>query len=97
MNADGVSDPVNLGNPGEYTIMEVAQKVLGMIKTSSRLMHRPLPPDDPGRRRPDISRARELLGWQPTVPLETGLKETIPYFAERLKQEHAPAVATLNF
>jgi UDP-glucuronate decarboxylase len=97
MNKDGVSDPVNLGNPGEFTIMEAAQKVLGLINTPSAIVHRPLPPDDPGRRRPDISRARELLGWQPTVPLEAGLKETIPYFAERLKQENVSVVASLNF
>jgi UDP-glucuronate decarboxylase len=97
MNKDGVSDPVNLGNPGEFTIMEAARKVLGLINTPSAIIHRPLPPDDPGRRRPDISRARELLGWQPTVPLEAGLKETIPYFAERLKQENVSVVASLNF
>jgi UDP-glucuronate decarboxylase len=97
MNADGVSDPVNLGNPGEFTIMEVAQTVLELINTSSKIIHRPLPPDDPGRRRPDISRARELLGWQPTMPLDTGLKETIPYFAARLKEENRPAVAALNY
>ena len=97
MNRDRLSDPVNLGNPGEYTIMEVAQKILGFIKTPSTIIHRPLPADDPGRRRPDITRARELLGWQPTVPLEAGLKETIPYFAHRLKQENFPVVATLNF
>ncbi len=97
MNRDGVFDPVNLGNPGEYTILEVAQKVLSLIKTSSTIIHRPLPPDDPGRRRPDITRARELLDWQPTVPLEAGLKETIPYFAQRLKQENFPVVGVLNF
>ncbi|MEJ2673334.1 MAG: SDR family oxidoreductase [Deltaproteobacteria bacterium] len=97
MNKDGAADPVNLGNPGEYTILEVAQQILGLIKTSSTIIHRPLPPDDPGRRRPDISRARDLLGWQPTVPLETGLKETIPYFAARLQQENLAPVAALNF
>jgi len=85
MNRDGVSDPVNLGNPGEYTIMEVAEKVLGLIDTPSAIIHRALPPDDPGRRRPDITRARELLDWQPTVPLLAGLKETIPYFAAKLQ------------
>jgi UDP-glucuronate decarboxylase len=97
MNADGLSDPVNLGNPGEYTIMEVAQKVLGLIKTPAAIIHRDLPPDDPGRRRPDITRARELLDWQPRVPLEAGLKETIPYFAARLQQEKVPLAASLNF
>ena len=70
MNRDGVSDPVNLGNPEEYTIMELAEKVLALINTPSAIIHRDLPPDDPGRRRPDITRARELLDWQPTVPLE---------------------------
>ena len=97
MNRDGVSDPVNLGNPGEYTIMEVAEKVLQLINTPSAIIHREMPPDDPGRRRPDITRARELLDWQPTVPLLAGLKETIPYFAARLKQENIPVAASLNF
>jgi UDP-glucuronate decarboxylase len=97
MNQDGVSDPVNLGNPGEYTIMEVAEKILGLIDTPSAIIHRPLPPDDPGRRRPDITRARELLDWQPTVPLLAGLKETIPYFAARLEQENIPLAGSLNF
>jgi UDP-glucuronate decarboxylase len=97
MNVDGVFDPVNLGNPGEYTILELAEKVLGLIKTPSAIIHRELPLDDPGRRRPDITRARELLNWQPTVPLEAGLKETIPYFAAKLKQENIPVAASLNF
>jgi len=97
MNRDGLSDPVNLGNPGEYTIREVAQKVLELIQTPAALVHRDLPPDDPGRRRPDITRARELLDWQPTVSLEAGLKETIPYFAARLQQERAPLAGSLTF
>jgi UDP-glucuronate decarboxylase len=97
MNQDAVFDPVNLGNPGEYTIMEVAQKILHLINTTSAFIHRDLPPDDPGRRRPDITRARELLDWQPTVSLEAGLKETIPYFAARLQQENIPVAASLNF
>jgi UDP-glucuronate decarboxylase len=97
MNRDGGSDPVNLGNPGEYTIMEVARKVLALIRTPSAVIHQALPPDDPGRRCPEITRARELLEWQPSVPLEDGLKETIPYFAQRLKQENVPLAATLNF
>jgi len=97
MNRDGVSDPVNLGNPGEYTIIELAEKVLGLINTPSAIIHRELPLDDPGRRRPDITRARELLDWQPTVPLLAGLKETIPYFEAKLKQENIPVAASLNF
>lgn len=87
MNREGVHDPVNLGNPDEFTIMQLADKVRALIDTPSATSHRPLPPDDPGRRRPDITRARELLDWQPTVPLEQGLRQTIPYFAEKLRQE----------
>ncbi len=97
MNSRDQFDPVNLGNPEEYTIMEVAEKVLTLMDTPSAIVHRPLPPDDPGRRRPDITRARELLGWQPTVPLETGLKQTIPYFAQKLAQENYQVVAKLKF
>jgi UDP-glucuronate decarboxylase len=97
MNRDGVFDPVNLGNPGEFTILELAQKVLEMVNTPSKIIHRPLPPDDPGRRRPDITRARELLDWQPTVPLDTGLQKTIPYFDRRLREEKLPVVGSLNF
>jgi UDP-glucuronate decarboxylase len=96
MNAGELHQPVNLGNPEEYTIMEVAQRIRSLITTPAALVYRPLPADDPGRRRPDITRARERLGWQPTVSLETGLKETIPYFVEKLKQENQPVVATLN-
>jgi UDP-glucuronate decarboxylase len=84
-------------DPGEYTIIELAEKVLGLINTPSAIIHRELPLDDPGRRRPDITRARELLDWQPTVPLLAGLKETIPYFAAKLKQENIPVAASLNF
>jgi UDP-glucuronate decarboxylase len=87
MNQAGVHDPVNLGNPDEFTILELATKVRSLTNSPSAISHRPLPPDDPGRRRPDISRARELLGWQPTISLEQGLKQTIPYFAEKLEQE----------
>ena len=87
MNQEGVHDPVNLGNPDEFTILELATKVKSMVKSPSTISHRPLPPDDPGRRRPDISRARELLGWQPEISLEQGLKQTIPYFAGKLQEE----------
>ncbi|MGA7579294.1 MAG: UDP-glucuronic acid decarboxylase family protein [Desulfobaccales bacterium] len=87
MNQEGVHDPVNLGNPDEFTILELATKVKSMVKSPSPISHRPLPPDDPGRRRPDISRARDLLGWQPEISLEQGLKQTIPYFAGKLQEE----------
>ncbi len=97
MNRQDEFEPVNLGNPEEYTIMEVARKVLALIDTPSTMAHRPLPKDDPGRRRPDITRAQEALGWQPTVTLTTGLKETIPYFAQKLARENYQVVARLNF
>ncbi|RMH36856.1 MAG: SDR family oxidoreductase [Deltaproteobacteria bacterium] len=76
--------PVNLGNPRETTIAELAREVLHLAGSPSRVEHRPLPNDDPARRRPDISKARELLGWQPTVQLEDGLAATIAYFREQL-------------
>jgi len=78
--------PVNLGNPGEFTIAELADLVLAMTGSSSTIVHRPLPVDDPQRRRPDIKRAKELLGWEPRLPLEEGLALTIPWFAERLRE-----------
>jgi UDP-glucuronate decarboxylase len=97
MNRQDQFEPVNLGNPEEYTIMEVARQVLALIDTPSTMAYRALPQDDPGRRRPDITRAQEALGWQPTVTLTTGLKETIPYFAQKLAQENYQVVAKLNF
>lgn len=75
-----VTGPVNLGNPGEFTMLELASKVLALVGGGSPVVHAALPSDDPVRRRPDISRARELLGWEPTVPLEEGLKRTVEYF-----------------
>ncbi|WP_376705836.1 UDP-glucuronic acid decarboxylase family protein [Mesorhizobium sp. ISC25] len=74
--------PVNLGNPGEFTILQLASLVRGMTATKSGLKFLPLPQDDPRRRQPDISRARKLLGWSPKVPLRQGLMRTIGYFAE---------------
>jgi UDP-glucuronate decarboxylase len=72
--------PVNLGNPGEYTMLELAETVLRMTDSRSRLVHMPLPPDDPRQRRPDISLAQGQLGWQPTVGLRDGLAPTIDHF-----------------
>ena len=76
--------PVNIGNPVEFTVAELAQQVLALTGSSSRVEHRPLPVDDPKVRKPDISRARALLGWEPRVPLEQGLEQTIPYFCGSL-------------
>jgi UDP-glucuronate decarboxylase len=81
MNApDEVTGPVNLGNPGEFTIHELAQKVIDLTGSKSELVFRPLPSDDPTQRCPDISQAREKLGWQPLVGLDDGLRKTIAYF-----------------
>jgi UDP-glucuronate decarboxylase len=76
--------PVNIGNPGEFTVTELAEMVLAMIPSSSRIVHKPLPEDDPQRRRPDISRAKALLGWEPAVPLAEGLPQTIDWFARSM-------------
>lgn len=73
-------DPMNLGNPGEFTILELAELVQKLTKTKSPLVRKPLPGDDPTQRKPDVSRAKKSLGWSPTVPLEEGLKKTITYF-----------------
>jgi len=74
------SEPVNLGNPDEITILEFANEILGMIDTQSQIEYRPLPEDDPKVRRPDISRAREVLGWEPKVGRSEGLRLTLDYF-----------------
>jgi len=77
--------PVNIGNPGEFTMIELAEKILKQVGGRSTLIFRPLPADDPRQRQPNIDLARNKLGWQPTVPLEDGLKNTIAYFRRRLK------------
>jgi dTDP-glucose 4,6-dehydratase len=73
-------EPTNIGNPDEFTVKELAEKVLGMTGSASELARHPLPEDDPKVRRPDITLARQVLGWEPKVPLEEGLRRTIPYF-----------------
>jgi len=78
------NDPVNIGNPHEMTIKEIAETIIRMTGSKSRLVQRPLPTDDPKVRKPDITRARTLLGWEPTVPLEQGLTSTIAYFRQKL-------------
>jgi UDP-glucuronate decarboxylase len=81
---DGFTGPVNIGNPGEFTMLELAEKVIMATNSKSRLVYKPLPPDDPRQRQPDISLAKEVLKWQPTVSLDDGLKETIAYFQRTL-------------
>lgn len=76
--------PVNIGNPGEFSMLELAEKVIRLTKSKSTLVFKPLPSDDPKQRKPDIGLARAALGWEPTVGLEDGLKETIAYFVRTL-------------
>jgi UDP-glucuronate decarboxylase len=76
----GIPGPINLGNPGEFTMNELAQKVIELTGSNSEILRQPLPQDDPQQRRPNIDKARSILNWQPTTNLETGLKKTIDYF-----------------
>lgn len=77
---DSVTGPVNLGNPGEFTVRELAETIIRITGSKSKIVYKPLPQDDPARRKPDVSLARELLGWTPSVALEDGLRQTIDYF-----------------
>ena len=79
-----VNDPVNIGNPHEMTIEEIAREILRLTGSSSKLVYRPLPEDDPKVRQPDITKARTLLGWEPKVGLEEGLTKTLAYFRDRV-------------
>lgn len=79
-----IPGPINLGNPGEFTMLQLAELTLKLVGGKSRIVHRPLPADDPRQRRPDIGLARSLLKWEPKVPLEEGLKRTIEYFRGRV-------------
>ncbi|QJR80583.1 SDR family oxidoreductase [Alteromonas pelagimontana] len=81
--------PVNLGNPGEFTVEELAHQVIAMTGSTSEIVYHPLPTDDPVRRKPDINRAKEALGWKPRIPLEKGLKSTISYFDDLLAVKSA--------
>jgi UDP-glucuronate decarboxylase len=83
----GFIGPVNLGNPGEFTMLELAEKILNLVGSKSKLIFLPLPTDDPKQRQPDISLAKDKLSWAPTIDLEDGLKETIKYFRTILTKE----------
>ncbi len=82
MNKDDFFGPVNLGNPGEFTILELAELVIKFTNSNSKIINEPLPSDDPTQRKPDISLAKEKLEWEPKIPLEEGLKKTIEYFQQ---------------
>ena len=77
-------EPVNIGNPTEFTILDFAKLIIKLIGSKSKIIHEPLPEDDPKQRRPNISRAKELLGWEPKVDLETGLRQAIEYFKDKV-------------
>jgi UDP-glucuronate decarboxylase len=85
--SDDVTGPINLGNPVEFTMLELAGKIIDLTGSRSKLIHKPLPMDDPRQRKPDIGLARETLQWEPAVRLEQGLKKTIDYFEQLLKEE----------
>jgi UDP-glucuronate decarboxylase len=91
-----ITGPINLGNPQEFTIAELARLVIELSGSRSRIVHRPLPSDDPRQRRPDITRARDLLGWQPEVDLREGLQRTIAHFEERLGLRSRPLRMVTN-
>ncbi|MDB5449927.1 MAG: NAD-dependent dehydratase, partial [Phenylobacterium sp.] len=82
---DEVTGPINLGNPGEFTIRALAEKVVELTGSKSQIEYRPLPQDDPQQRQPDITKAKAVLDWEPTIQLEAGLKKTVAYFDALLK------------
>ena len=83
---DAITGPINLGNPTEFTMLDLARTTIDLTGSRSRLVHRPKPEDDPRQRKPDISRAQEVLGWVPKTPLREGLKHTIAYFEKMLTE-----------
>ena len=93
---EAIIGPINLGNPGEFTILELAEHVIRLTGSSSRIVHKALPEDDPKQRRPDISEAQTALGWTPTVSLEEGLRRTIPYFQSLLASLPAGTLGSLR-
>ena len=83
-------EPVNIGNPNEFTILECARRVLAVTGSSSKIRHEPLPQDDPKQRRPDIGKARRLLNWEPKIDLENGLRMSLDYFRKAVSEEKVP-------
>jgi UDP-glucuronate decarboxylase len=77
---DGFTGPVNLGNPEEFTILELAEKIIALTQSNSKIVFKPLPQDDPLQRKPNIALAQKKLKWEPQIPLDKGLKQTIDYF-----------------
>jgi UDP-glucuronate decarboxylase len=94
MNSDHTG-PINLGNPDEYTILQLAQAVQKMVNPDAEIIFKPLPQDDPQRRRPNITKAKTLLGWEPTIPLQEGLKLTVEDFRSRVTSPEGYPVASI--
>lgn len=88
MQSKSIHQPVNIGNPVEYTMKEIAEKIIALTGSQSKISYLPLPQDDPKQRKPDITRARTLLNWEPTISLETGIKQTTQYFKQYLNTKH---------
>ena len=82
-----ITGPINLGNPGEFTMLELAEEILSITESASHLVFEPLPQDDPQQRRPDITLAKEQLDWEPQIALREGLTKTITYFDQLLREE----------
>jgi UDP-glucuronate decarboxylase len=93
-SADNVTGPINIGNPTEFSILELARQVIELVGSGSRIVNQALPPDDPRQRRPDISKAQDVLGWSPRTPLAKGLERTIAYFEELLRDQSMRAQYT---
>src|SRR6266700_8119292 len=87
---DDVTGPINLGNPNEFSMRELAELVVSLTGSRSKIEYRPLPTDDPRQRQPDISRAQKTLGWEPKVQLEEGLEKTVAYFHDLLSEGESP-------
>jgi UDP-glucuronate decarboxylase len=93
---DKVIGPINLGNPSEISIRDLARRIIDMTGSRARIVHRPLPQDDPRQRQPDISRAMQSLGWQPSTELSAGLTKTIDYFEALLRSNDTARVLSFN-
>jgi UDP-glucuronate decarboxylase len=90
---DEITGPINLGNPGEFTIRQLADEVINLTGSKSRIVHKPLPSDDPRQRQPDISAAQRYLDWTPTINLRQGLTKTVAYFEDLLRTNKTGAAA----
>ena len=87
MQSEGMEGgPINLGNPSEFTILELAQRVIDLTGSKAKLVFKPLPSDDPIKRKPDITAAADFLGWSPQISLDEGLRKTIPYFQSFIRR-----------